>query len=159
MSATPITASQRYFRQGVSRVIWCPTLANYLSPTRTEINAGIDLSNEISGSSGWEVASNTEDTNALGSIFTAKVMSNTTAGDSSLSFFSDFTSVDVRGILLRGVRGFVIWMDEGDVVGQLMDIFPTQVTSLPKQRDISAVAQIMANFATTRIPAENVTIP
>lgn len=159
MSATPITAVERYWRQGVSKVIWCPTLANYLSPTRSEINAGIDLSNEISANSGWEVTSNTADTIALGSTFTGKIPSDTTAGDSSLTFYSDAASVDVRGIFQRGVRGYIIWMDEGDVAGQLCDVFPVRVTSMPKQRDIAAVAQIMANFAVPRQPAENVTIP
>ena len=159
MSATPITASVRYYRQGVSKVVFAPTLADYHSPTRSEINAGTDLSDEVNAANGWEVTGNTEDTNALGSRFTGKVPSNTTAGDSSLTFFADATSVDVRTVLLRGDFGNVVWMDEGDVVNYLMDVFPVQVTGVPKQRDISAVAGIMVNFATLREPAENVSIP
>lgn len=159
MSATPITSSTRYYRQGVSKVIWLPTVASINSPTRAEINAGIDLSPEISASAGWEVTSNTEDANALGSSFVGKVMSTTTAGDSSLSFFSDLTSVDVRSLLTRGTVGYIIWMDEGDVAGQKMDVFAVTVTSAPKQRDMGAISQIMVNFVVTRAPAENVTIP
>jgi hypothetical protein len=159
VSATPITASTRYYRQGISKVIFCPTLANYRSPTRAEINVGTDLSGEVNAASGWEVTGNTEATNALGSVFTGNVPSNTEAGASSLTMYADRTSNDVRTLLSRGVTGNIIWMDEGDVAGQAMDIFPVQVTSAPKGRDVTALGMITANFATTREPAENVTIP
>ncbi len=159
MSATPITASDRYYRQGVSKVVFCTTIASISAPSRAEINVGIDLSPEISASSGWEVTGNTEDTPALGSAFIGKVPSTTTAGDSSLTFYSDSTSVDVRSLLTRNTSGYIIWMDEGDVVGHLMDVFPVRVTGAPKQRDISSVSTIMVNFATLREPAENVAIP
>jgi hypothetical protein len=159
VSATPITASTRYYRQGVSKVVWCPTVSTLASPTRAEINAGTDLSPEISASSGWEVTSNTEDTPALGSAFIGKVASTTTAGDSSLTFYSDSSSVDVRTLLTRGTTGYILWMDEGDVAAHKMDVFPATVTSAPKQREIASVSTIMINFAVTREPAENVTIP
>lgn len=159
MSATPITASNRYYRQGVSKVIWVPTIATLASPSRAEINAGVDLSPEIQASSGWDVAGNTEDTNALGSAYVGKVPSTTTSSDSSLTFYSDSTSVDVRSLLVRNSQGFIIWMDEGDVVNYLMDVFPVRVTGAPKQRDISAVAMIQISFAILREPAENIAIP
>lgn len=159
MSATPITTSDHYYRQGTSKAIWAPTLANYHSPTRSEINAGTDLSLEVSATSGWEVTGNTEDTPALGSVFVGKVPSTTTAGDSSLTMYADSTSVDVRTLLSRGVNGYIIWMWEGDVAGHLMDVFPVRVTSTPKQSDISSVGQLMVNFAVMREPAEDATIP
>jgi hypothetical protein len=159
VSATPITASNRYYRQGVSKVIWVPTIATLASPTRSEINAGTDLSPEVQGVSGWEVTGNTEDTPDLASVFIGKVPSTTTADASTITFYSDSTSVDVRSLLTRGTQGYIIWMDEGDVAAYLMDVFPVRVTSAPKKRDISAVAMIDINFAILREPAENATIP
>jgi hypothetical protein len=159
VTATPITTSSRYYRQGISKVLWLPTVATLAAPTRSEINAGTDLSPEISAVSGWEVSGNTEDTPALGSAFIGKVPSTTTAGDSSLTFYADSTSVDVRSLLVRNANGFILWADEGDVAGYLCDVFPTRVTGAPKQRDISSVGTIMINFATLREPAENVVIP
>lgn len=159
MSATPITASDRYYVQGVSKAIWCPTLANPAGPTRSEINAGTDLSDEVAAASGWDVTGNTEDTPALGSVFIGKVPSTTTSDDSSLTFYADSTSVDVRGLLSRGSSGYIIWMDEGDVEGHLMDVFPVRVTATSPQRDISSVAQVMVNFAIMREPSQNVSIP
>lgn len=159
MAATPITTSDRYYVQGVSKVIWAPTLANPASPTRTEINAGTDLSGEIAAVSGWEVTGNTEDTTALGSVFIGKVPSTTTSDDSSLTMYADSTSVDVRTLLQRGSSGYIIWMDEGDVEDHLMDTFPVRVTSVTPQRDVSSVAQIMVNFAIMREPSQNIAIP
>lgn len=159
MSATPITASKRYYQQGVSKVVWCATVADIHAVARGEINAGIDLSDEVEASSGWEVTSNTQDTNALGSVFIGKIFATTAAADSSLTFYSDSTSVDVRTLLVRGLSGYILWMGEGDVVNYTMDVFPVTVTSAPKDRTITATAMIVVNFAITREPAENVAIP
>jgi hypothetical protein len=159
MAATPITTSDRYYVQGTSKVIWVASISNPASPTRSEINAGTDLSDEIAATSGWEVTGNTEDTPALGSVFIGKVPSTTTADDSSLTFYADSTSTDVRSLLSRGSSGYIIWMDEGDVESYLMDVFPVRVTSATPQRDISSVAQIMVNFAIMREPSQNVAIP
>jgi hypothetical protein len=159
MAATPITASDRYYVQGVSKVIWCPTISNPASPTRSEINAGTDLSNEVAAAGGWQVTGNTEDTPALGSVFIGKVPSTTTADESTLTMYADSTSTDVRTLLSRGSSGYVIWMDEGDVVDHLMDVFPVRVTSATPQRDVSSVAQIQVSFAVMREPSQNVAIP
>jgi hypothetical protein len=159
VSANPITTSRRYYQQGVSKVIWTPTIAVVTGPTRAEINAGTDLSPEVSASSGWEVTSNTQATPALGSVFIGNILATTTAADSSLTFYADSTSVDVRSLLTRGLTGFVIWMGEGDVAGYTMDVFPVMVTSAPKNRTITATAEIVVNFSITRTPAENVVIP
>lgn len=159
MAATPITTSDRYYVQGVSKVIWCPTISDPNSPTRSEINAGTDLSNEVAAAGGWQVTGNTEDTPALGSVFIGKVPSTTTADESTLTMYADSTSTDVRTLLSRGSSGYVIWMDEGDVVDHLMDVFPVRVTSATPQRDVSSVAQIQVSFAVMREPAQNVAIP
>lgn len=159
MAATPITTSDRYYVQGVSKVIWVPSISSIAAPTRSEINAGTDLSGEIAAVGGWEVTGNTEDTPALGSVFIGKVPSTTTADDSTLTMYADSTSTDVRGLLSRGSSGYVIWMDEGDVEDYLMDVFPVRVTSATPQRDVSSVAQIMVSFAIMREPSQNVAIP
>jgi len=159
MSATPITPTTRYFRPGITKVIWCPTLSNPAAPTRAEIDAGTDLSDEISDIGGWQVTSDTVDTPDLGSRFVGKIPSTTSADDSSLTMYADEEGHDVRQLLSRGDSGFVIWMDEGDVADQTMDVFPVLVSSVPKQRDLTSSATIMVNFTVIREPSENVTIP
>ncbi|MFC7892682.1 hypothetical protein [Streptomyces sp. NPDC057381] len=157
--ATPIQASTRYYRRGVTKVLWVPTIANKAAPTRAEINAGTELADEVSAMSGWQTTSGTVPTPALGSRFTPVVGGEITASDSSLTFWASKTADDVRTLLIREATGFVVWMDEGDVPGQTMDVFPVSVTSQAKIRELDGASQIMAQFAITSEPSENVAIP
>lgn len=159
MSATPINASVRYYRRGTTKVIWAPSIANKNAPTRSEINAGTALEGETGAMGGWQTTSATVATPALGSRFTPVVGGEITAADSSLTFWASKDGDDVRTLLQREDTGFIIWMDEGDVPGQTMDVYPVSVTSQAKVRELDSAAQIMAQFAITSEPAENVTIP
>lgn len=157
--ATPINASVRYYRRGTTRVLWVPTIANKNAPTRAELDAGTALEGETGAMAGWQTTSATVAVSALGSRFTPTVPGEITAADSSLTFWASQTADDVRSLLTRETTGFVVWMDEGDVAGQTMDVYPVQVTSQAKVREMDQAAQIMAQFSITSEPAENVTIP
>ena|SRR6266700_3732705 len=160
MPAGNITASTRYFRPGFTQVTYLPACAIITAPTRAELNAGTNLSPEISDAAGWDVSVNFIDMPDLGSTFTAKLAGRTSSSDSSLTFYASSNSVDVRALLPRGTTGFVVWFDESDTPGKKMDVFPVTVGSAPKQRDdLEASAKIVINFAVTRTPAENVTVP
>ncbi|MDH6226208.1 hypothetical protein [Streptomyces sp. MJP52] len=157
--ATPLQASTRYYRRGLTKVLWVPTIANKNSPTRTELDAGTELSVEVGAMAGWQTTSETVQTPSLGSRFTPVVGGAITAADSSLTFWASKDGDDVRTLLTREASGYVVWMDEGDVPAQTMDVFPVTVTSQAKVRELDAAAQIMCQFAITSEPAENVTIP
>jgi hypothetical protein len=157
--STPMVTSTRYFRPGLTKVTFASAISNIASPTRGEINAGTELSAEISDSSGWQVSSNFLDLPDLGSTFTAKLAARTSADDSSLTFYASSNSIDVRALLPRTTTGFIIWFDEGDVAGRKMDVFPVTVGSAPKDRSLEDPARIIINFAVTRVPSENVTVP
>ncbi|MGW1546611.1 phage tail tube protein [Streptomyces sp. NPDC002346] len=157
--ATPIQASTRYYRRGVTRVLWVPTIAVKAAPTRIELTAGTALEAETGAMAGWQTTSETVPTPALGSRFTPVVGGAITAADSSLTFWASKDGDDVRSLLVREASGFIVWMDEGDVPTQTMDIYPVTVTSQAKVRELDAAAQIMCQFAVTSEPVENVTIP
>jgi hypothetical protein len=157
--ATPINASVRYYRRGTTKVLWVPAIANKAAPSRAELNAGTALEGETGAMGGWQTTSATVPTPALGSRFTPVVGGEITAADSSLTFWASKDGDDVRTLLNREDAGFVVWMDEGDVEAQTMDVFPVTVTSQAKVRELDSAAQIMAQFAITSEPAENVTIP
>lgn len=157
--ATPINASTRYYRRGTTKVLWVPTIASKASPTRSELNAGTALEGETGAMAGWQTTSATVPTPALGSRFTPVVGGEITAADSSLTFWASKDGDDVRTLLTREARGFVVWMDEGDVEGQTMDVYEVQVTSQAKVRELDSAAQIMCQFAITSEPSENVEIP
>ncbi|MGW0821836.1 phage tail tube protein [Streptomyces sp. NPDC002845] len=157
--ATPINASTRYYRRGTTKVLWVPSIADKSAPLRGELDAGTALEGETGAMAGWQTTSGTVPTPALGSRFTPVVGGEITAADSSLTFWASKDGNDVRTLLTRDAAGFIVWMDEGDVSGQTMDVFPVTVTSQAKVRELDTAAQIMAQFAITSEPAENVTIP
>ncbi|WP_326780434.1 hypothetical protein OG481_09820 [Streptomyces longwoodensis] len=157
--ATPINPSVRYYRRGTTKVLWLPAVADRNNVSRAEINAGTALEGETGAMSGWQTTSGTVPTPALGSRFTPVVGGEITASDSSLTFWASKDGDDVRTLLVREAKGFIVWMDEGDVPGQTMDVYPVQVTTQAKVRELDGAAQIMAQFAITSEPAENVTIP
>jgi hypothetical protein len=159
MPATPITASVRYVRFGVTRVVFAPAVANILVPTRAEINAGTDLSGEVSEISGFQVNSNFVDTPDLLSSFTAKLAGRTSSDDSSITMYASSNSTDVRALLSRGTAGFLMWFDEGDTPGRKYDVYPITVGSVAKDRSLEDPARLVVNVAITRTPTENITVP
>lgn len=159
MPATAITPSTRYVRFGFTKVVFAPAVANILSPTRGEINAGTDLSGEVSEISGYQVTSAFVDTPDLLSAFTGKLAGRTTADDSSVTMYASSNSIDVRALLPRGTSGFLIWFDEGDVAGRKADLYPITVGSIAKDRSLEEAARIIVNMAVTRTPTENFTVP
>ncbi len=159
MPASAITASVRYVRYGITRVVFAPAVANILSPTRAEINAGTDLSGEVAEVSGFDTPVNFVDTPDLLNQFTGKIPGRLSSSDSSITMYASSNSIDVRSLLPRGTTGFLMWFDEGDVAGRKYDIYPITVGSLSKDRSIEDPAKLVVNVAITRTPTENATVP
>lgn len=159
MAATPIAAATRFFAPEVTKIVFCVTVANKNSPTRSEINAGTELANEVSAVNGFTVSSNLIDAPDYGHRFVSKTPGRTEVADSSLVFYQSQNTNDVRSILPRGTTGFILIMWGGDVPTQKMDVFPVTVTSAGKAIPDNADADITINFAITSVPAEDVTIP
>jgi hypothetical protein len=159
--ATPkLSASTRYFDPEVTKVYFVPSIANQTSPTRLEMDAGTDLSDEIADLSGWVVSGEDIPTPDLGSRFTANIPGRTSADDSSLTLYADKTGVDVRGVLPRDTSGFILWLDGGDVAGNKMDVYPVRVKSNGKMRSVgNEAARLQIQFSVTSEPTENVTVP
>lgn len=161
MPPTAITASIRYFRPGTTKVYWVTTMATYTTPTRSEINAGKDLSGEISEINGFQVTSASIDTPDLGTRFASKIPGRISADDSSISFYASSTGfTDARSVLPRDTTGFLVIMDAGDVTTTgRMDVYPCTVGSVPKMRSLEDPAQVQVQFYITRVPAEDIVIP
>ncbi|MEV7804986.1 hypothetical protein AB0O28_18755 [Microbispora sp. NPDC088329] len=160
MPATPIAAETRYFNPETTKVYWCPAIANKAAPTRSELNAGTDLSRAIADVNGWQVSSEMIDVPDMGSRFVSKIPGRISAADSSISFYMDRAGIDARTVMPRDAEGYVVWLDGGDVAGRPCDVFPVTVSSHGKSRSVGAEpARLTIQYAITSEPAENVTIP
>ena len=159
MPPSPLSATTRYIPPGVRKIYFVTTISNYLSPTRGELNAGIDLSNEVAEVSGFTVTSDTTDTPDLSGRFVPVIAGRIKADSSSLSFYASSNSSDVRTVLPRDTVGYIVFLWEGDVTGQRMDVFPVKVTVSALDGNMEDPEKVNISFAITRVPANNVAIP
>jgi hypothetical protein len=161
MSATAIAASTRTINAGVTKVIWCTSISSKSAPTRSEINAGTDLTGEVRENDGWQVTSNNVEAPDMDTVFTSTIPGRTKVEASSLTMYASDDGSDARSLMPRGTNGFVLWMDGGDVAGRLMDVYPVRVSSVGKVRSAAGddPATITFMYAITSEPAEDVTIP
>lgn len=158
--ATPqITASTRYFLPGTTKVYLLDTIADIaVGPTRAEMDAGLDISEEIAGITGWTVTGATVPTPDLGKRFTPQVSGRLSAADSSLTCWADKMGADIRAEVGIDDEKFVVFLDGGDVVGAPMDVYQTAVLSVGKLREIEGAGRVDVQFS-IRDYAENLTVP
>lgn len=161
MPATSIAAPTKYTDRGVTDYVWLTTCANYLSPTRAEINAGTSLKLVVADASGWSVTSNQVETPNLSTRFTSKIPGSIAADDSSLTVYSSKTGTDAGTLCPQDAVGFVLVMHGGDVAGQKMDVWPVTVSSVSRLMSImgDAANKKVITFSPSDVPATNVTIP
>lgn len=162
MVATALDSTTRYYAVGTRQWAWLDTCADYTSPTRAEIDAGTDLTGEIAETDGFTVSSDSIDAPDYGKRFVRKVPGRINADDSSITFYADADSADVRTVLHRDDTGFVVIFPEGDDEGEsshTMDVFPVTVASVSKPTSDSDPARIVVAFTITDEPATDVTVP
>ena len=159
---TKLPATERFFQPGISKVYWIPTIADAetLIPTRAEIDAGTDLSDEIANISGFTVTTAMISTPDYGKRFSGQISGRTSVAESSLSFHADRQGDDVRTVLARGDRGFLLFADHGDALDMPADVYPAEVSSLGKVRSVTDTdLQLTVMFAITKQPAEDISLP
>lgn len=159
MPPAPLTATTRYIPPGTRKIYFVATIATYTAPTRTELNAGIDLSGEVESVTGFSVTGETVDTPDLSGRFVPVVAGRIKADPSTLVFYASTTSSDVRTVLPRDTIGYIVMLWEGDITGQKMDIFPVRVTVCALDGNMENPEKVNVSFAITKVPANNVTIP
>lgn len=161
MPATNIATVERYWPTGVARWVFCPAVANISAITRSEINAGTDLTRETNSTEGWSTTGEEIETPDGDSEFVGKVPGKITAEDSSITFYGDPSGVDARTLFPRGTSGFIVRMLGGDITGRKCDVFPVRVKTVTKLANVGEdeVTRLQVQFSITREPAEDVTIP
>jgi hypothetical protein len=161
MAAPAITASVRYTSRGTTKIYWVVTAANYLTPTRPELNAGVDLSPQLNDSAGWSVSSEQIDTPDMANRFTSKIPGAITAEDSSLTMYASKTGADARTVMPQDAVGNIVLLFGGDTAGNKMDVWPVTVASVSKQISVQGgdADTLQISFSPTNVPAQNVTIP
>ena len=136
-----------YVAQGPRRYYWVVTIANPAAPTRAELTAGTDLSQNVTAISGFGQNQNFAPRSVFGSNVIGKIAATIELTDSSMSFEAGANSVDVRALLTTGALGYMVILNEGDIAGQKMNVFKSQVGSVTPQQVLGDTeAQIDVSF-------------
>jgi len=159
--ATPIPATDKFINAGITVVYFVPVIADVKVPTRAELDAGTDLTEEVIATSGWQISSADVAFTPLGTTFTPSIPGRTSVESSSLTLPQDIEGEDVRAIMPRGTVGNVVIMYGGDVPDTPMDVYPVRVSSVGKtiSTEGTEVASTVVNFSIPAEPAEDVAIP
>lgn len=160
MVATPIAATDRYTPAGVVAFYWVETIADISDPTRSELDAGSDLTGEVFEAVGWRLQSERRNIQAVGEEFRSELEGSLAADDTRLLMWADRTGADVSTLLSRGSAGHVVVLHGGDVAGSPMDVWPVRVAA--RVRQISRPHEpslVDVQFVVTSEPALDVAVP
>src|SRR5438309_11085141 len=98
----------RFFRRGVSKVYFCPTVAALAAPTAAEVNAGVNLTTDLADLAGFTYANQPIATPDWSDNFDSKIPGVDQPTDGVLHFYERTTTNANRTTLAKGVAGFVV---------------------------------------------------
>jgi hypothetical protein len=159
MPPSQISAYASFYQPGITKVYVVTTISDYTAPTRSELNAGLDVTRQVRAIDGWMVEAEQIDRPDFATRFTAKIGGRTQAADSSLTVYAAQNGSDLRATVTANYTGYVVFLDGGDTGSYKMDVYPVLCTARPKQRSDSDPFAIQYQFSITQVPAEDVAIP
>ncbi len=152
----------RFNRKEHTRIKFLPTIASTsLLPTRAEITAGTEYTQQINAIEGWSLENQPIETPDMASTFVSKIGGDDSAADSSITFYEDKTLDDIETDLAKGTTGYMVIFSKGDIAATKgMDVYPVSVVSNSKAYTTdNEAAKITVQFTITSRPAFNQTVP
>lgn len=160
MSAPPFSAATRFLDAGTSRIYWVQTIASTSAPTRSELNAGTDVTGEVAEIEGFALESELNGTTAFSSVVeTSKPGMMRPSGTPRTVMYADEVGYDVRRVWSRGDTGHIVLLHGGDVAGNLMDVWPVTIAVVSKTFVMSEAAFVVVQFAVSGQPVTDVVVP
>jgi hypothetical protein len=150
----------RFFRRGVTKIYFCPSLADPSAPTSGEISGGTDLSGRIAAISGFQLKNNPITTPDLVTTFDPQIPGVDSADSSELTFYSDDTSDSVKTALTKNTAGFLVFAMRGSATGAPAETWPVTVTHNAEEYTLgNEAARYMVGFSVTSIPVQDAVMP
>ncbi|WP_256789810.1 hypothetical protein [Frankia sp. AvcI1] len=120
----------RYFRRADGQTNWyfVPAISNPAAPTAAEINAGINLSKNISDISGFKFENKPIETPDLSTAFVSTVDGEDSAADCALKLYDDTASQTIRTALAKGTNGFMVISPYAKTASSKCRVWPVRST-------------------------------
>lgn len=146
MPATLLTAATPYTPWGTRQWFAVPTIANMASPTSTELDAGTDLTPQVTEVTGFSQTGSTVESQAASGP-ALKLPGPSSLDDSSITARLSKTSTDIRDVLPVGYAGYIVQFLDGRTTGRKMDVFKVVVNGNPPSQGLTDAATYTANVA------------
>lgn len=149
MVATPLATLNPMLPVDIKKHYWVPTIANIASPTRIELDAGTDLSPQVTDAPGWTILGSTVQSQSFVGPALNLIGAQNFA-ESSITCRNSRTSTDARSILLvtrPALTGYIVVFPEGDTAGFKMNVFSVAVNAAVLSEGILDPATTQFQFA------------
>jgi hypothetical protein len=149
----------RFYRRGISKMKFLPAVAG-ASPTRGEINAGVDISPQVAEINGFALTNSPIATPDLSTAFNTQIPGSDEAADSSVTMYDDNASATIRTAMAKGTAGYMVLFPYGDVATKRLEVYAVTSTGVNDQWTTAAeAAKYVASFAVTATPNQTGTTP
>lgn len=145
---------------GMTRVYWVPAISNIAAPTVAELNAGLNMTSQITddGLEGWEADTARVNNTSLASTTDTERMGRDKLASPMLRFKRQMPTDVVRSTLAKNTMGYVVIrrdVTESTVwtIGQACQVTPVECG---RRRDIKPEPNTMSRF---EVPFANHTAP
>lgn len=160
MTAPPLSPTDRFVDPGSSRIYWVTPIAVPAAPTRSELDAGIDVTGEVAEIQGFALVSETNSTQAFGQVFaTEKPGGLKGTGQPRMVLYADEGGHDIRRVWSRNDTGHVVLLHGGDIAGHLMDVWPATIAAISKTFSTVDAAFVAVQFTIHDDPVTDVEVP
>lgn len=161
MTATVLPAPFEYTALKHLTVYLVKNIVDPANPTRTELDAGHDITRHIpkNGVAGFTKSANTVQADNLSTGGSSSLDDGYTLDASSIQCYMDLTGTnDVRSILEEGDSTHVVFFDDKDVAGNLLDVWPVLCQTISKSKVAGQAMMLTCSFQTNE-PSENILVP
>lgn len=155
-----MTAVQKFFRRGVTKVWYLPAVANLAAPTAAEFTAGQDITPGMQSLSGFTSSNQAIDTPDADVSFTSNIPGEDRPEASSLTYYEDQLTDAIRTLLPELTIGYIVICPKGKVATKPAEVWPIRVSAVNRVIDFGNVAALeVFQFATTAAPNKSAVLP
>lgn len=160
MPATLLGPAVRFSVRGNLKARWIPKASmpdGVLTLAILDGASAIELTPALAAISGFSRDQGDMPAPDINSMDTPTVPGEITRAAASMTFYLSKDGNDVRTVLVQGDEGYVVLGETGFAVGDLVDIWPSEVKYGMKVRD--DIARVTIPFTTGVAVQENVPVP
>lgn len=137
---------KRFSPRSVSKWYWVDTDPIGATVSRTELDAGTDVTEAIASVSGFSETANFTETPDLGSHRSGKILDGISLDDGSITFYAARDGVDAGSFFAMGDLGHLYHLPYGDADGLPMEHFAVEVGSVSRGTETTGAKNVTVSY-------------